>query len=206
MVEAQGFELSLCLKLTITRKRAFRRVEVLTGAGRRRRWSADREGPDCRIGNTQYRLLWDDRRVTPFRRPSNNSNGNSFDFQGRQLSTEDFNRRVVRWEHDGTMTVIADSFDGKALNSPNDLVNCRTQCIAGIRVAVRRRHHAIRAGTNADRGRFHNKCKPNAIVVMDNVNVHKVEGVREAIEAAGATLRYCRPYLRTSIQSSCPWC
>ena len=60
------------------------------------------------VGNTQYRLLWDDRRVTPFRKPSNNSNGNSFDFQGRQLSTEDFNRRLVRWEHDGTMTVIAD--------------------------------------------------------------------------------------------------
>ena len=74
------------------------------------------------VGNTQYRLLWDDRRVTPFRKPSNNSNGNSFDFQGRQLSTEDFNRRVVRWEHDGTMTVIADQFEGKPLNSPNDLV------------------------------------------------------------------------------------
>ncbi len=74
------------------------------------------------VGNTQYRLVWDDRRVTPFRKPSNNSNGNSFDFQGRQLSTEDFNRRVVRWEHDGTMTVIADQFDGKPLNSPNDLV------------------------------------------------------------------------------------
>ena len=73
-------------------------------------------------GNTQYRLLWDDRRVTPFRKPSNNSNGNSFDFQGRQLSTEDFNRRLVRWEHDGTMTVIADQFEGKPLNSPNDLV------------------------------------------------------------------------------------
>jgi gluconolactonase len=73
-------------------------------------------------GNTQYRLLWDDRRVTAFRKPSNNSNGNSFDFQGRQLSTEDFFRRVIRWEHDGTMTVIADSFEGKPLNSPNDLV------------------------------------------------------------------------------------
>ena len=73
-------------------------------------------------GNTQYRYLWDNRRVTPFRKPSNNSNGNSFDFQGRQLSTEDFFRRVVRWEHDGTMTVIADQFDGKPLNSPNDLV------------------------------------------------------------------------------------
>src|SRR5205823_8541463 len=49
-------------------------------------------------GNTQYRYIWDDSRVTVFRRPSNNSNGNSFDFQGRQLSTEDFFRRVVRWE------------------------------------------------------------------------------------------------------------
>jgi gluconolactonase len=74
------------------------------------------------VGNTQYRVLWDDLQVTPFRKPSNNSNGNSFDFQGRQISTEDFFRRVVRWEHDGTMTVIADQFDGKPLNSPNDLV------------------------------------------------------------------------------------
>jgi gluconolactonase len=74
------------------------------------------------VGNTQYRVLWDDLRVTPFRKPSNNSNGNSFDFQGRQISTEDFFRRVIRWEHDGTMTVIADSYDGKPLNSPNDLV------------------------------------------------------------------------------------
>ena len=73
-------------------------------------------------GNVQYRYIWDDGRVTVFRRPSNNSNGNSFDFQGRQISCEHFNRRVVRWEHDGTTTVIADSFDGKPLNSPNDLV------------------------------------------------------------------------------------
>jgi gluconolactonase len=73
-------------------------------------------------GNTQYRLIWDDKRVTVFRKPSHNSNGNSFDFQGRQLSAQDFYRRVVRWENDGTMTVIADSFEGKPLNSPNDLV------------------------------------------------------------------------------------
>ena len=72
--------------------------------------------------NTQYRYIWDDHRVTVFRRPSNNSNGNAFDFQGRQLSTEDYFRRVVRWEHNGTMTVLADSFEGKPLNSPNDLV------------------------------------------------------------------------------------
>ena len=57
-----------------------------------------------------------------FRRPSYNSNGNTFDFQGRQISCEHFNRRVVRWEHDGSMTVIADSYEGKPLNSPNDVV------------------------------------------------------------------------------------
>jgi gluconolactonase len=73
-------------------------------------------------GNVQYRYIWDDGRVSVFRRPSNNSNGNSFDFEGRQLSCEHFNRRVVRWEHDGTLTIIADSYDGKPLNSPNDLV------------------------------------------------------------------------------------
>ncbi len=72
--------------------------------------------------NVQYRYIWDDQRVTRFRAPSNNSNGNSFDYQGRQLSTQDFFRRVIRWEHDGTMTVIADSYEGKPLNSPNDLV------------------------------------------------------------------------------------
>lgn len=72
--------------------------------------------------DTQYRFLWDDGRVTLFRRPSFNSNGNSFDFQGRQLSAQHFYRRVVRWEHDGSMTVIADSYEGKHLNSPNDLV------------------------------------------------------------------------------------
>jgi gluconolactonase len=71
--------------------------------------------------NTQYRYLWETGEVSAFRKPSHNSNGNSFDFQGRQLSTQDFFRRVVRWEHDGSMTVIADSFEGQPLNSPNDL-------------------------------------------------------------------------------------
>jgi gluconolactonase len=74
------------------------------------------------VANIQYRFSWDSRQVSAFRNPSFNSNGNSFDFQGRQLSTQDFFRRVVRWEHDGTMTVIADQFEGKPLNSPNDIV------------------------------------------------------------------------------------
>ena len=54
--------------------------------------------------------------------PSNNSNGNTFDFQGRQLSCEHLTRRVVRYEHDGSVTLIADKYDGKRLNSPNDVV------------------------------------------------------------------------------------
>ena len=108
---------------------------ALGNAGLRRLWTGAfwAEGPAWSsqghylvfsdvTGNTQYRYVWDDGRVTPFRRPSYNSNGNSFDYQGRQLLTQDFFRRVVRWEHDGTMTVIADSYQGKPLNSPNDLV------------------------------------------------------------------------------------
>ena len=67
-------------------------------------------------------LVEDDGHVTVFRTPSNNSNGNTFDFQGRQLSCEHLTRRVVRYEHDGTSTVLADTYDGKRLNSPNDVV------------------------------------------------------------------------------------
>ncbi len=72
--------------------------------------------------NRQLRWLEDDGRVSVFRMPSNNSNGNSFDFQGRQLSCEHLTRRVVRYELDGSVTVLADSYDGKHLNSPNDVV------------------------------------------------------------------------------------
>ena len=72
-------------------------------------------------GNTQYRYLWENRHVTPFRKPSWNSNGNSFDFEGRQLCCQDFFRRLVRFEHDGSMRVLAEQFEGKPLNSPNDI-------------------------------------------------------------------------------------
>jgi gluconolactonase len=71
--------------------------------------------------NRQFRWLDDDGHVSVFRSPSNNSNGNTFDLQGRQLSCEHLTRRVVRYEHDGSITVIADSFEGKRLNSPNDI-------------------------------------------------------------------------------------
>jgi gluconolactonase len=72
--------------------------------------------------NRQLRYLEEDGRVTTFRSPSGYSNGNTFDFQGRQLSCEHGGRRVVRYEHDGTVTVIADRYNGKPLNSPNDIV------------------------------------------------------------------------------------
>jgi gluconolactonase len=71
--------------------------------------------------NRQLRWLEDDGRVTAFRTPSNNSNGNTFDFQGRQLSCEHLLRRVVRYENDGAISVIADAYDGTRLNSPNDV-------------------------------------------------------------------------------------
>ena len=72
--------------------------------------------------NRQLRWLEDNGRVSVFRTPSNNSNGNTFDFQGRQISCEHLTRRVVRYELNGSITVIADSFNGKRLNSPNDAV------------------------------------------------------------------------------------
>lgn len=71
--------------------------------------------------NRQMRWIEDDGHVSVFRSPSGNSNGNSFDFQGRQLSCEHLNRRVVRYELDGSATVLAESFEGKRLNSPNDI-------------------------------------------------------------------------------------
>ena len=72
--------------------------------------------------NRQLRWIADDGRVSEFRNPSGNSNGNTFDRKGRQLSCEHSGRRVVRYEYNGDVTVIADSFQGKPLNSPNDVV------------------------------------------------------------------------------------
>ena len=60
--------------------------------------------------------------VSVFRQPSNYSNGNTVDRQGRLVTCEHGGRRVVRTEHDGAITVIADRYKGKRLNSPNDVV------------------------------------------------------------------------------------
>ena len=72
--------------------------------------------------NRQVRLLEDDNHLSVFRSPSYNSNGNTTDRQGRLISCQHGGRRVVRTELDGTITIIADSYNGKKLNSPNDVV------------------------------------------------------------------------------------
>jgi len=72
--------------------------------------------------NVQHRWLLDDGHISVIRNPSNYSNGNTFDWEGRQLSCEHATRRVVRYEHDGTVTVIADKWQGKQFNAPNDII------------------------------------------------------------------------------------
>ena len=72
--------------------------------------------------DVQLRWIEDDGHISVMRHPAGNSNGNTFDREGRQISCEHGNRRVVRYEYDGKTTVLADRFDGKRLNAPNDPV------------------------------------------------------------------------------------
>ena len=72
--------------------------------------------------NVQLRWLEEDGHVSTFRSPSGNSNGNTFDWQGRQIACEHGNRRVVRYELDGSVSILADEWQGKPLNAPNDAV------------------------------------------------------------------------------------
>ncbi len=69
-------------------------------------------------------LRWDetDGSVSEFRNPSNNSNGNTVDREGRLVSCQHLTRSVTRTEHDGSITTIASHFNGKRLNAPNDVV------------------------------------------------------------------------------------
>jgi gluconolactonase len=60
--------------------------------------------------------------LSTFREPSNFSNGHTRDRQGRLVSCEHGSRRVTRTEYDGSITVIAETYDGKRLNSPNDVI------------------------------------------------------------------------------------
>src|SRR5262245_8638729 len=69
-------------------------------------------------------LRWDETTgaVGVFREPSGQANGNTIDREGRLLTCEQGARRVTRTEHDGSVTVLADAYEGKRLNSPNDIV------------------------------------------------------------------------------------
>lgn len=73
-------------------------------------------------------LRWDDTSgaLSEFRKPSNHANGLARDAQGRLLACEHLTRRVTRTDYDGTITVLADQYKGKRLNSPNDIV-CQQQ-------------------------------------------------------------------------------
>lgn len=88
---------------------------VYFGDGRYVLWS---DIPNNRI------MRWDETSgaVSVFRQPSNNANGNTRDRQGRLVTCEHDARRVTRTEYDGAITVICDRFEGKRLNSPNDVV------------------------------------------------------------------------------------
>jgi gluconolactonase len=88
---------------------------VWFGDGRYLLWS---DIPNNRI------MRWDEESdaVTVFRKPSNQSNGNTRDRQGRLVCCEHLDRRITRTEYDGTITVLADRFEGKRLNSPNDVI------------------------------------------------------------------------------------
>ncbi len=72
--------------------------------------------------NRMMRLTEPGDQVSVFRERSNNSNGNTVDYQGRLVTCEHLARRVTRTEHDGKITVIADKWKGKRFNSPNDAV------------------------------------------------------------------------------------
>jgi gluconolactonase len=87
---------------------------VWFGDGRYLLWS---DIPNNRI------MKWEEETgaVSVFRKPSNFGNGNTRDRQGRLVTCE-HGRRVTRTEHDGSITVLIDRFDGKRLNSPNDIV------------------------------------------------------------------------------------
>ena len=88
---------------------------VYFGDGRYVLWS---DIPNDRI------LKWEEETgaVSVFRKSSNNANGNTRDRQGRLVTCEHRGRRVIRTEYDGAITVLADSYQGKQLNSPNDVV------------------------------------------------------------------------------------
>lgn len=125
MAEADSYEIIDARFAALVNSHA-RLEQVATGC----RWA---EGPAW-FGGGRY-LVWSDipndrmlrydetdGSVSVFRAPAGYSNGHTVDREGRLVSCEHGRRRVSRTEHDGTVVTLADSFDGKRLNSPNDVI------------------------------------------------------------------------------------
>src|SRR3569623_1243553 len=165
------------------------------GAGRYLVWS---DIPN----NRQMRYDETDGSVSVFRSPSNYSNGNTVDRQGRQVTCEHGARRDTRTEHDGTNTVIADRFEGKRFNSPNDYEGHKAESEIGrcnvyrvdpksgaitavITDMVRPNGLAFSIDEKnlyvADTGRTHGAQNPKHIRVFD-VKGNKLSGGREFAE------------------------
>jgi gluconolactonase len=111
------------------------RPYVLGSSALERLWTGGRwtEGPvwfgdhRCLIWSdipNDRMLRWSEEtcEISVFRQPSNNANGNTRDSHGRLITCEHGSRRVTRTEHDGTVTVLMDSYQGRRLNAPNDVV------------------------------------------------------------------------------------
>lgn len=122
---AQDFEVlderfRVCVSMTARVEKLYEGTRWAEGpayfaAGRYLVWS---DIPNDRV------LRWDETTgvVGVFRQPAGYTNGHTVDRQGRLVSCEHGNRRVSRTEHDGSITVVADRYRGKRLNSPNDVV------------------------------------------------------------------------------------
>jgi gluconolactonase len=87
-------------------------------------WVGDGRYLLCSDIPNQRIIKWEEETgaVSVYRKPSNFANGNTRDRQGRLVTCEHGGRRVVRTEYDGSITVLMDSFEGKRLNSPNDVI------------------------------------------------------------------------------------
>ncbi len=108
---------------------------ILPDEGAERLWTGGRwvEGPAWLAASralvwsdipSDRMLAWDEvtGETRPFRAPSNGANGNTVDRQGRLVTCEQYTRRITRTDPDGTITVLAERFEGKRFNAPNDIV------------------------------------------------------------------------------------
>jgi gluconolactonase len=121
--------------------------------------------------NWMMRWLEEDGHTSVFRSPSNYSNGNTRDRQGRLVTCEHDSRRVTRTEHDGRITVLMDRFNGKKLNAPNDVIVASDGSIwftdPGYGIDGEYEGHADRSELGANVYRFDPKTGKASVMVDD---------------------------------------